>query len=376
MAETTRKMQYVRLGKSGLKVSKIILGCMSYGTSEWHPWVLDEEESFEHIKRAFDLGINTFDTANMYSNGVSEIVLGKAIKKFNIPRDGIVVYFPVKKIMNDFSSLTEDAYVNQRGLSRKHIFDSVKASLERLQLDYIDVLVRAHLHYTTTGHRFDYETPIEETPGFADASAARRRPAGLCQIHWDVVLLGLSVSRDAELAALLLSMHRTDYSPYLHTDYAIANKLTPFVSMQNLYNLLYREEEREMMPTLKHFGVGCIPWSPLARGYLSRPPAKGDDAQTEKTTRQETDRFSSIYKGYPPDIIQRVQELAQKKGVSMSQIALAWVLSKDYVTAPIIGVTDIKKLEDSIAAIHVELTQEEKQYLEEKYTPQQVFGFQ
>ncbi|TEB04118.1 Aldo/keto reductase [Coprinellus micaceus] len=324
MVDTPRKMKYVRLGKSRLKVSKIVLGCMSYGTSDWNPWILDEGESSVNIKNAYDLGITTFDTANMYSNGVSEIVLGKAIKKFNIPRANIVVmtkvYFPVKKVMNNFSPLTEDAYVNQRGLSRRHIFDSIKASLERLQLDYVDVL---------QCHRFDYETPIGET----------------MQALHDAVQQGLVryVGMSSSWA----------YQPTVcNLDYAIANKLTPF-----------------------HLGIGCIPWSPLARGYLSRPWPTGDDA-ANKTAREETDRFSGLYKNMSPEITQRVQELAEKKGVSVSQIALAWVMSKDFVTAPIIGVTDIKKLEDSIGAIHVELTPEEVEYLEEKYTPREVYAFQ
>ncbi|KAF5309643.1 hypothetical protein D9611_014038 [Ephemerocybe angulata] len=339
MTEPTRKMKYVRLGASGLKVSKIILGCMSYGTPEWQGWVLPEEESLEHIKRAYDLGINTFDTANVYSNGVSETILGKAIKKHNLPRQEIVVltkvYFAVKKTHKE-PLLNAGAYINQQGLSRKHIFDSVKASLERLQLDYIDVL---------QCHRFDYDTPIEET----------------MQALHDVVKAGY-VRYIGMSSCWAWQFHAMQ-------NYAINNKLTPFVSMQNLYNLLYREEEREMLPTLKHFGVGCIPWSPLARGNLSRPDAN------ERTTRQDTDNYQSAYDNCPKEIKLRVQELAEKKGVSMSQIALAWVLLNDTITAPIIGVTKIKNLEDLAEAIHVEITPEEKAYLEEKYEARENYGF-
>ncbi|KAJ2920080.1 hypothetical protein MD484_g306, partial [Candolleomyces efflorescens] len=257
----------------------------------------------------------------MYSNGLSEIILGKAIKQFNLPRGEIVVmtkvFFPVKKSQDEPPSTTS-SYINQQGLSRKHIFDSVKQSLERLQLDYIDVL---------------------------------------------------------------------QY-------YALTNNLTPFISMQNLYNLLYREEEREMMPTLKMFGVGCIPWSPLARGYLSRPyeasfpptataataaHANLDSEDQGKTNRQETDKFASFYQTAPKQIIDRIEELAQKKNVPMSQMALAWLLSKEAddlsgVTAPIVGVTSIQKLEDLVGAIHLKLTPEEQEYLEEGYRPQATYG--
>ncbi|KAG7087659.1 hypothetical protein E1B28_013607 [Marasmius oreades] len=355
------EMQYVRLGQSGLKISKIVFGCMSYGTPEWQKWVLDEEESMKHIMVAYDAGINAFDTANVYSNGRSEIVLGKAIKKYNLDRDRIVVmtkvYFAVGDTP-DFVSLgkTSEAldqagYANRRGLSRKHIFESVKHSLARLQLDYVDLLQCAYLRillprqaayrFDMIGHRFDTETPIEET----------------MQALHDVVqagyvrYIGMSSCRAWQFHAM--------------QNYAINNKLTPFISMQNHYNLVYREEEREMFPTLKYFNVGSIPWSPLARGLLTRP-------LSQQTKRGETDR---MIKGYSPgEIVDRVEELAKKKGVTMAQIAFAWVANRPGVSAPIVGATSLDNLKELIAAINIKLSDEEVQYLEETYTSRTLMG--
>ncbi|CAE6469563.1 unnamed protein product [Rhizoctonia solani] len=276
--ESNKKaMPYVRLGKSGLKVSRVILGLMSYGSSEWAEWVLDKEEGIKHIKAAYDAGIQTFDTANVYSNGESERILGEAIKQLNLPRDEIVVMTkvyavvgrtPKERFFGDTDAANAAGYVNQHGLSRKHIFESVKHSLERLQLDYVDVL---------QCHRFDYDTPIEET----------------MQALHDVVKAGYA--RYIGMS----SCHA--YQFHAMQNYAINNKLTPFISMQNHHSLLYREEEREMIPTLKvrqsstylmthevtlkqMFGVGMIPWSPLARGLLTRP-------FNETTLRSETDPY-------------------------------------------------------------------------------------
>ncbi|KAJ8488405.1 hypothetical protein ONZ51_g3571 [Trametes cubensis] len=338
------KMEYVRLGNSGLKVSKIILGCMSYGSPEWQGWVLGEEEALKHIKYAYDQGIQTFDTANVYSNGLSEVILGKAIKKFNLPREELVimtkVYFPVpaKPSDNIFEAgkKPEDfGIINQKGLNRKHIFDSVKASLQRLQLDYIDVL---------QCHRFDYETPIEET----------------MQALHDVVKAGY-VRYIGMSSCYAYQFHQMQ-------QYAISNNLTPFISMQNHYSLIYREEEREMFPTLKHFGVGSIPWSPLGRGLLTHP------LNTE-TVRSKTDAFLKAF-DIPsiPAIVGRVEELAKKKGASMAQIATAWILAKPGVTAPIIGTTSLKNLEDILGALDVKLTEEEIKYLEEPYQPVAILG--
>ncbi|KAI0648550.1 Aldo/keto reductase [Trametes meyenii] len=338
------KMQYVRLGNSGLKVSKIILGCMSYGSPEWEGWVLGEEEAFKHIKYAYDRGIQTFDTANVYSNGLSEIILGKAIKHFNLPREELVimtkVYFsrarvPGKNTWTAGQKTEEVGIINQKGLSRKHIFDSVKESLERLQLDYIDLL---------QCHRFDNDTPIEET----------------MQALHDVVKAGYV--RYIGMS----SCHA--YQFHQMQNYAITHNLTPFVSMQNHYSLVYREEEREMFPTLKLFGVGSIPWSPLARGLLGHP-------LKAETQRSKTDPYQFMYNSTAlPEIVGRVEELSKKKGTSMAQISIAWVLTKPGVTAPIIGTTNLKNLEDILGALDVTLTEEDVKYLEEPYKPLGVIG--
>ncbi|KAJ3825151.1 Aldo/keto reductase [Lentinula raphanica] len=360
----------VRLGNSGLKVSKIILGCMSYGSTTWAPWLLNEEEGIKHIKVAYDAGINTFDTANIYSNGLSEVILGKAIKQLNLPREEIVVmtkaslfsiilisfmmnysllynsYMHIDPTPNyqggvymTFEKADQDGYVNQYGGSRKHIFATVKASLERLQLDYIDVL-----QY----HRVDPSAPLEET----------------MQALHDVVkagyvrYIGMSSCRAWQCTMM-----------FLPSDYAINNKLTPFISMQNHYNMVYREEEREMVPTLKHFGVGSIPWSPLARGMLTRP-------MSAQTSRGETDM---MMKGYENEsstkIVERVEEIAKKKGVTMAQVSLAWLLSKETVAAPVIGTTSVKNLIDLVDAVNLKLTEEEVKYLDEPYQALPIFGF-
>ncbi|KII87981.1 hypothetical protein PLICRDRAFT_42549 [Plicaturopsis crispa FD-325 SS-3] len=343
----TRKIGYVRLGNSGLKVSKIILGTMQYGSKGWQPWVIDdEEEAIKHIKFAYDAGIQTFDTANVYSNGLSEIILGKAIKKLQLPRDEIVVmtklYMPVAKehgvnlLTTRDKTPEEQGYVNQHGLSRKHIFESVKHSLERLQLDYIDLY---------QCHRFDNETPIEET----------------MQALHDVVKAGYVryIGMSSCYAWQFNAMQ----------NYAITHNLTPFISMQNHYSLVYREEEREMFPTLKHFGVGSIPWSPLARGLLTRP-------LQDHSTRGDTDWFIKMYQKGPgtTETVNRVDEIAKKKGISMAQVAVAWTLSKPGVSAPIIGSTSLKHLADIIGGVDVTLTEEEIKYLEEAYKPMEVIG--
>ncbi|KAH9911942.1 aryl-alcohol dehydrogenase [Fomitopsis serialis] len=347
MSLENKSIPYVRLGKSGLKVSKIILGCMSYGSKGWSEWVIDDQEEVtKHIKYAYDHGIQTFDTANVYSNGLSEVMLGKAIRELKLPREELViltkVYFPLapKYDMNIFGKNTEDyGVINQKGLNRKHIFDSVRKSLERLQADYIDVL---------QCHRFDYDTPIEET----------------MQALHDVVQAGYVryIGMSSLLTRIMFTVHAMQ-------NYAIQNKLTPFVSMQNHHSLVYREEEREMFPTLKMFGVGAIPWSPLGRGILTRP-------LSAQTKRGETDTFTGAYKTWAgtSDIVTRVEELAGKKGVSMAQVAIAWSLAKDGVTAPIVGTTSLKNLEDIIGAISVELTPDEIKYLEEPYKPLAVYG--
>ncbi|KAG5352690.1 hypothetical protein C0989_001032 [Termitomyces sp. Mn162] len=339
------KISYVRLGNSGLKVSRIILGTMQYGDPHWQQWVLGEEEAIKHIKFAYEAGIQTFDTADVYSNGLSEIILGNAIKQLQLPREEIVILTKVFNVVardygtNFIMSGTnpdEIGYVNQHGLSRKHIFSSVQASLKRLGVDYIDML---------QCHRFDYETLVEET----------------MQALHDVVQAGYV--RYIGMS----SCHA--YQFHQMQNYAITHKLTPFISMQNHHSLLYREEEREMFPTLKLFGVGAIPWSPLARGLLTR-------RLQEHTKRGDTDRFVKRYlkAGGTPEILKRVEELAAKKGLSMAQIAVLWSLSKEGVTAPIVGTTSLKNLEELVAVVHMKLTEEEMKYLEEPYVPQDVVG--
>ncbi|GJE95553.1 aryl-alcohol dehydrogenase [Phanerochaete sordida] len=340
----SKKVQYVRLGNSGLKVSRIILGTMQYGDKGWQEWALGEEEAVEHIKYAYEHGIQSFDTANAYSNGLSEIILGNAIKRLQLPREEIVVMTKVcTPCARDFSTnlvalgIDPDSVglVNQHGLSRKHIFDSVKASLKRLQMDYIDLL---------QCHRFDYNTPIEET----------------MQALHDVVKAGYV--RYIGMSSCYA------YQFHAMQNYAITHGLTPFISMQNHYNLIYREEEREMFPTLKMFGVGSIPWSPLARGLLTRP-------LDQQSLRGDTDWFIKRYQqGATADILKRLEEVAKKRDVPMAQIAVAWVLSREGVTAPVIGTTKIKNLQDIIAGTEIELTKEEKEYLEEPYRNLPILG--
>ncbi|EMD34216.1 hypothetical protein CERSUDRAFT_117115 [Gelatoporia subvermispora B] len=343
MSTSTQSMPYVRLGKSGLKVSKIVLGMMQYGDKGWQDWVIDDEdEVVKHVKFAYDHGIQSFDTANVYSNGLSEVLLGNAIKKLNLPREEIVVMTKLygtvttnndhTKLLREGKSPEEIGLVNQHGLSRKHIFDSVQASLKRLQLDYVDLL---------QCHRFDYDTPIEET---------MQALHDVVQAGW-VRYVGMSSCWAYQFHAM--------------QNYAITHNLTPFISMQNHHSLVYREEEREMFPTLKMFGVGAIPWSPLARGLLTRPLG-------QSTKRSETDPFFGIYDPThtgTATIINRVEELAKKKGASMAQISIAWSLSKEGVTAPIVGTTSLKNLEDIIGAVNLQLTDEEVKYLEEPYMP-------
>lgn len=339
-----RRIPYVRLGKSGLKVSRIILGCMSYGNPEWRKWVLGEAEGIEQIKFAYENGIQTFDTANIYSNGLSEVILGKAIKQLNLPREEIVVMTKLHHVVArspgeqlSFSDSDDNlGYVNQYGQSRKHIFDSVQHSLKRLQLDYVDVL---------QCHRFDYNTPIEE----------------VMQALHDVVQKGW---------ARYIGMSSCwAWQFHQMQNYAINNRLTPFISMQNHYNLIYREEEREMMPTLKHFGISSIPWSPLARGALTHPLG-------ERTVRADNDNWHDSYLKEPSnqEVVKRVEEIAKKRGASMAQISLAWTLTKEIVSAPIIGTTSLDKLKDLIDAVDIKLSDAEVKYLEEPYKPTAVIG--
>jgi aryl-alcohol dehydrogenase-like predicted oxidoreductase len=326
-------MEYVRLGKSGLKVSRLCLGCMSYGVPQRgsHPWTLGEEQSRPFINRAVELGINFFDTSNSYSDGTSEEIVGRALRDV-AKRDEVViatkVFFPIRG----------DA--NARGLSRKAILREIDASLTRLSTDYVDL-------YQI--HRWDYLAPIEET---------------LEALH-DVVKAGKARYIGAS------SMHAWQFCKALYL--ADLHRWTRFVSMQNHYNLLYREEEREMFGLCAAEGIGVIPWSPLARGLLTRP------WQTS-SNRAETDEVGKkLYtKNADQDraVIDRVGELAESRGVSRAQVALAWVLSKPVVTSPIIGATKPHHLEDANAALSLKLSNDEIAKLEGAYVPHPIAGYE
>lgn len=327
-------MEYVNLGKTGLKVSRICLGCMSYGVPErgTHPWSLPEEQSRPFISRALELGINFFDTANVYSDGTSEEIVGRVLRDF-AKRDDVVLATKVHGRMR--------SDVNGAGLSRKAIFTEIDNSLRRLGTDYVDL-------YQI--HRWDSHTPIEET---------------LEALH-DVVKAGKARYIGAS------SMYSWQFCKALYL--ADRHHWTRFVSMQNHYNLLYREEEREMMGLCKEEGIGVIPWSPLARGYLTRA---WDERRS--TERSETDAFGKTLYVSTEDadrkIVERVEQIATAHSVPMAQVALAWMLQKDPITSPIIGATKPHHLEDAIAALSLKLTPEEMTSLEEPYVPHPVLGF-
>lgn len=326
-------MDYVNLGQSGLKVSRICLGMMSYGTSRWRDWVLDEDESRPIIKRALELGVNFFDTADMYSAGVSEEVTGRALRDF-ARRDEVViaskVFFP-----------TNEDDPNARGLSRKHIMHAIDNSLRRLGTDYVDL-------YQI--HRWDFSTPIEET---------------LEALH-DVVKAGKARYIGAS------SMHAWQFAKAMHLQER--HGWVRFVSMQNLYNLLYREEEREMIPLCIDEGVGLIPWSPLARGFLAGNRSREDWGQT---TRSKSDSMAQeqYYGDLDFSIVERVVQIAESRKVSPAQIALAWLLQRPGVTAPIIGATKMEYLEQAVAAAELSLDDNEVDALQERYRPRAVMGF-
>ena len=331
-------MDYINLGKTGLKVSRICLGCMTYGapaTGELRPgshaWALSEEESVPFLRQALDLGVNFFDTANVYSRGKSETVLGRFLKA-NTRREAVVIATKLNGVMRDEP--------NGRGLSRKSIFSELDESLRRLQTDYVDL-------YQI--HRWDYETPIEET----------------LEALSDVVRSGKVRYIGAS------SMHAWQFTKALYL--AQLHGWTRFVSMQNHYNLLYREEEREMIPLCQSEGIGIIPWSPLARGRLARP------WQTESTKRYETDQFGkSLYsrtEELDHSVVDHLGRVSEQRGVSRAQVALAWMLSKPAITAPIVGATKPHHLSDAAAALSLRLTPEEIASLEEPYAPHPVLGF-
>jgi aryl-alcohol dehydrogenase-like predicted oxidoreductase len=328
-------MKYVRFGQTGLQVSRLCLGMMTYGSSSWRPWVLDEAESRPFVRRAIELGINFFDTADMYSLGVSEEVTGRALKDF-ARRDEFVL--ATKVFYPTHGSAT--AIPNDRGLSRKRIMQAIDASLKRLGTDYVDL-------YQI--HRFDYETPIEET---------------LEALH-DVVKAGKARYIGAS------SMFAWQFEKMLAT--AAARGWTRFVSMQNHYNLVYREEEREMLPLCRAEGIAVIPWSPLARGFLAGNRRRVDRGET---TRAKTDQFAQdlYYADSDFAIADRVAELAAQRGLRPTQIALAWLLSKPGVTAPIVGASKLAHLDELAAAVDVALGAEESARLEAPYQPHRVLG--
>ena len=327
-------MEYARLGSTGMQVSRICLGCMGFGDAEhWmHKWVLNEADSRAIIKKALAMGVNFFDTANVYSIGRSEEIPGRALKDF-AKREEVVIATKVRGKMREGA--------NGEGLSRKAILSEIDNSLRRLGTDYVDL-------YQI--HRWDYETPIEET----------------LEVLHDVVKAGKARYIGAS------TMFEWQFQKALHV--AEKHGWTRFVSMQNHYNLIYREEEREMLPLCRAEGIGSIPYSPLASGRLTR------DWSAESTLRSETDQIArSKYDATAEtdrQVVQRVAEIAEKHGAPRTHIALAWLLQKEPVTAPIIGATKISHLEEAVGALNVRLTQEEVTFLEEPYVPHRIVGHQ
>jgi len=325
-------MEYVNLGSTGIKVSRLCLGCMTYGSSKWRDWVLDYEASLPFFRRAWEAGINFYDTADVYSLGESEVVVGRAVKALGIARERLVIATKV------FNPMSDDR--NDRGLSRKHIMHAIDNSLRRLDMDYVDL-------YQI--HRFDRSTPIEET---LDALT-------------DVVKSGKALHVGAS------SMYAWQFAKMLHT--AESNGYARFVTMQNHYNLVYREEERETIPLCLDQGIGLIPWSPLARGFLTGNRRKEDKGET---TRAKSDDFahSMYYQDSDFAVVDRVMEIARQRGVSNAQVALAWLLARPGVTAPIIGASKLQHLEEALKAVALTLTEAEVKALEEPYRPHRVLG--
>jgi 1-deoxyxylulose-5-phosphate synthase len=321
-------MEYVRLGSTGLKVSRLCLGTMTYGSKKWREWVLDEQESMPFFRRAVELGINFFDTADMYSEGASEEVTGRALKQFGPSRDRLVV---ATKVFNPMGSDP-----NQRGLSRKHIFHAIDDSLRRLGMDYVDL-------YQI--HRFDFETPIEETIEALDEVVKMGK----------ALYVGASSMRSYQFAQMLAKAGEMGCAR--------------FVSMQNHYNLIYREEEREMLPLCREEGVGVIPWSPLARGFVM------GRRRNETSERAKTDDYArNLYQESDYQVVDRITQVAAKHGVSNAQIALAWVLHKPGITSPIVGASKMPHLEEAVKALDLKLDESDLKALEESYVPHPVLG--
>lgn len=325
-------MQYTNLGKTGLKVSRLCLGMMTYGSKKWREWILDEEQAKPFVKRALDAGINFFDTADVYSTGESEKITGNILRHFGVKRENVIVATKVHGKMSDD--------VNDQGLSRKHILNSIDKSLKRLQMDYVDL-------YQI--HRWDYNTPIEETMEALN----------------DVVRAGKARYIGAS------SMFAWQFMKALHV--SEMNGWAKFVSMQNHYNLVYREEEREMIPLCKDQGIGLIPWSPMARGFFAGNRKRGGGGET---TRAQSDPFADQLYFREEDFViaEHAAEIAKGHNASASQVALAWVLSKAHITAPIIGSSKIEHLEQAIAALDIKLSEEEVKSLEAVYQPHPILG--
>jgi len=324
-------MDYVNLGSAGVKVSRLCFGTMTYGSKKWREWVLEEKDAQPFFRRAIELGINFFDTADMYSVGVSEEITGRALKEFGPGRDRMVIATKV------FNAMGDDP--NQRGLSRKHIMQSIDASLRRLGTDYVDLYII---------HRFDYHTPIEET---------------VEALH-DVVRAGKALYLGAS------SMFAWQFAKMLHA----ADRLqTRFVAMQNHYNIVYREEEREMLPLCRAEGIAVTPWSPLARGFVAGNRRKGDFGDT---LRSKTDEYGQrlYYQDSDFKVVDRITEVAKKRGVPNVQIALAWLLQQPGVTSPIIGASTLQQLDEQAGALKLKLTDEELKSLGEPYQPHPVLG--
>ena len=325
-------MQYVSLGDTGLKVSRICLGCMSYGSKKWREWVLEEADSLPFFRQALDAGINFFDTADIYSVGVSEEITGRALKKLGVRREEVVIATKVYNPMGDSP--------NERGLSKKHIRHAIDASLKRLGVDYVD-LYQIHRHDSTTS--------MEET----------------LEALTDVVNQGKALYIGGS------SMYAWEFAKYLYL--ADQHGYSRFVSMQNHYNLVYREEEREMIPLCRAEGVALIPWSPLARGFLAGN-RRGEDKG--ETVRAKSDEFAHglYYKEDDFQVVDHVTEIAKKHGVPNAQIALAWILHKPGVTSPIIGATKAHHIPDAVKGSQIKLSSEEVAYLEAPYKPHPILG--
>jgi len=338
-------MEYINLGQTGLKVSRICLGMMTYGTSKWRPWVLDESDSRPIVQRAVELGINFFDTADMYSAGASEELTGKFLREFT-RRDEVViatkVFFSVDIAFQGGYAGSSPPPPNTAGLSRKRIFSAVEASLKRLGIDYIDL-------YQI--HRWDYETPIEET---------------MEALH-DLVKSGKVRYIGAS------SMYAWQFAKAQHI--AQSKGMVRFVSMQNHYNLIYREEEREMIPLCRDMGVALIPWSPLARGFLAgnRTP---DDISAGRTARAKSDDYAQklYYREEDFAVVNSLSELASKRGESNARIAYAWLLHQPGLAAPIVGASKIAHIEEAVAATQVKLSEDEIKHLGSSYKPHTVLG--